>query len=858
MKLRNLLLPMLLFVPDARTQTPTFEQHIRPILKAHCFECHGDMGKPKAKLDVRLARFLLQGGVTGPAIVPGDFQKSLLIERIVSGEMPPGKKKLPAKDLKLIEAWIAAGAKTARPEPQTLALGFQISPEEDAFWSFQPIGKPTPPKQGHPVDAFLLAKLEAKGLKFSPEADRRTLIRRATFDLIGLPPTPQEIEDFVNDAAPNAWEKVIDRLLDSPSYGERWGRHWLDVAGYADSEGYTGDDVPRKSAWRYRDYVIRAFAGDMPWDRFITEQLAGDELVKTPYDKLPPAELDKLIATGFLRMAPDGTATANVDLPASTNQTVADTIQIVGTAFMGLTVHCAQCHNHRYDPIPQDDYYKVRAIFEPTFDWKSWRRPPAREVSFQSAAERKMADDLEKQALAVDKARIDREKIIVQQYLDEQLAKLPKEVQEPLQKAFYIAAAKRTREQAALLAKHPNIAGITSVAVGRRDKKIADELAAFTAQAAKLRAQKPDIGSIRAATEIPGKVPITYFFDRGDHQAPKDRVAPGTLVILAKYKLGEIPADDPSLPTTGRRLAFARWLTHPEHPLTARALVNRFWMHHFGQGLVSTPGDLGLLGDRPTHPELLDWLARDFVSGGWKLKRFHKLVMTSAAYRQTSQRRPDHNAVDPDNKLLGRMPIRRLEAETMRDAMLAVSGKLNTKLYGTPIPIKTDETGQVVLGVNTDDGAGRPTSKIVPLNGEEYRRSLYVTVRRSKPLAILETFDGAMVTPNCECRVPTTVAPQALLLMNGKSVLEQAEFFAKRLQQDAGTDPAQQVRRAYTLALGREASAAEVKGGTAFLAEQAKAFAGSKTLPAGVDAPTAALANFAQALLSSNAFLYVE
>jgi mono/diheme cytochrome c family protein len=842
----------------------TFEEHVRPLLKAHCFDCHGEGTKPKGGLDVRLTRFMVQGGDSGPAFVAGKAKESVLIDRLAKGEMPPGKKKLTAKEIDVIRRWIDQGAKTLRPEPEKIAQGFHVTPEDEAFWSFQPVRAHEPPVVKNaqqvrtPIDAFLLAKLEEKGLKFSPEADRRTLIRRAYFDLIGLPPSPKEVDDFVHDRSENAFERVVDRLLESPHYGERWGRHWLDVAGYADSEGFTGEDVPRKSAWKYRDYVIRSFNADKPWNEFLREQIAGDEMVPLPYDKLPASELDKLIATGFLRMAPDGSASKDVDLPASTNQTIADTIQIVSTAILGVTVHCAQCHNHRYDPIPQSDYYQIRAIFEPALDWKNWRKPPAREVGFQSPADKKKADDLEKEAVKIDAERVKKEQGYVRAYLEEQIKKLPADVQAPIRKAYDTPAAKRTKAEAALLVRYPNIAGINIVSVGRRDKKVADEIAAYKSKADALRAQKPDLSTIRALTEIPGKVPTTYFFDRGDYQAPKDAVVPGTLTILEKYKLGTIPEDDPKLPTTGRRLAFARWLTHDAHPLTPRALVNRFWMHHFDRGIVATPSDFGALGDRPSHPELLDWLASDFIQGGWKLKRLHKLIMTSTAYRQISTRTPALQQIDPDNVLLGRMSVRRLDAEIVRDAMLAVSGKLNTKPYGPPVPVKTDDQGQVIIGVDTDDAAGRPTGKVVPLNGEEFRRSLYVAVRRSKPLAMLETFDGAMVTPNCECRVPTTVAPQSLMLMNSRSVIEQAEFFAERLTREAGTDAKLQVKLAWNHALGPDPSNADAATALRFLAEQTKIYQGINNLPAGQDAAQAALTNLCQALLSSNAFLYVD
>ena len=768
-----LLLPI---AADAQNKSAThFEDAVRPILKAHCFECHGEGKKPKGGLDVRLKRTLSVGGDGGSAIIPGNSKKSLLIEKLRTGEMPPGKRKLTADEIAKIAQWIDAGATTAKPEPEKLAAGFQITETDRQYWFFQPIRKPAPPKVRDanrvrtPIDAFVLDKLAAKNLTFAPDADRRTLIRRASFDLLGLPPTPAEVEMFVADSSPDAYEKLLDRLLASPHYGERWGRHWLDVAGYADSEGYSSADAVRPTAYLYRDYVIRAFNADKPFDAFIHEQLAGDELVSPPYAKLPPEQLDKLIATGFLRTAPDGTATKDVNLKEASNQTVADTLQIVSSALLGITVHCAQCHNHRYDPISQVDYYQMRAIFEPAFDTKNWHTPPARAVNIPMAVP----------------------------------------------------------------AKQPEAKPVKAPA-------------------------KPANLPIRALTEVVGQVPATFLFDRGDPDQPREEVKPGHLSVLSSIALPAIAERDPKLKTTGRRLAFARSLTDPRHPATARVLVNRFWMHHFGKGIVATPGDFGFLGELPTHPELLDWLASDFVEGGWKLKRLHKQIMLSTVYRQSAVASAESRSVDPDNKWLGRMNLRRLEAEIVRDAMLAVGGKLNTKAFGPPVPIKPDLAGQIVIGVDTNDGAGRPTGKIVPLNGEEYRRSMYVQIRRSKPLAVLEAFDSATLNPNCERRNSTTVATQSLMLMNSRGVAEMAEFFALRLKKEAGDDTEMQIRLAWNLTWTREPSSNAIAAGERFLTEQTKQFRQAKNLPAGQDPAFAALTNLCQAMLTANAFLYVE
>ena len=854
-----------LLTTTVRADEPVlFEKQVRPLLKAHCFECHGEGTKLKGGLDLRLRRTMAAGGKSGPALIPGKAADSLLIQRIRSGEMPPGKRKLTFGELALLERWIANGAVVSHAEPKELPVGFSLSPLDLDHWAFQPIAKPALPTVKatalvrNPIDAFLLAKLQAKGLSFGPEADRRTLIRRASFDLCGLPPTAEAVAAFGSDTSVYAYEKMIDRLLASPRYGERWGRHWLDVAGYADSEGFSGTDPVRATAYRYRDYVIRMFNADRPWDEFIVEQLAGDELVRPPYETLPPAELDKLIATGFLRMAPDGTASPGVDVKAASNQNVADTIQIVATSLMGLTLHCAQCHNHRYDPIPQADYYHVRAVFEPALNVKRWRTPASREVPLFKVEDRKRADAIEKEAQKIDAERAVKLKGYIAATFEKQLAKLPKDMHESARKMHATAVAKRSDEQKKLLMTYPFL-NVTDGSLYLYDSKAAADLKQYATKAAKLRATKPVPEYVRALTEPAGAVPVTHRFERGNYESPKEAVGPANLLILERFGLRDLPAKDTALPSTGRRLAFARGLVSGKHPLTARALVNRFWMHHFGKGIVGTPGDLGLLGERPTHPALLDWLAYDFMAGGWRLKRLHRLIMTSTAYRQASQRRPELQRVDPDNRLLGRMSVRRLEAEIIRDAMLAVSGAINDKAFGPPVPVTHDEIGQVVIGKDIrNPGDGTPMGKVAPLGGAEFRRSVYVQVRRSLPLAMLETFDAAIATPNCEARSFSTVATQALLLMNNRQVLEQATFFAQRVRREAGADAKAQVALAWRLAYAAEPTAEDIEAATSFLARQTAHFAGQKRGPADPEPALRALASFCQALLGSNRFLYVD
>jgi hypothetical protein len=852
-------------------QPLTFERHVRPILKAHCFHCHGELEEHEGDLDLRLVRLMAAGGDSGPAIVPGKAAESLLIERLAAGEMPPEGKPLPETDLAVIRAWIDQGAKTTAPEPEPTAIS-DITEAERAWWSFQPIASPPLPdldapadeanQHRSPIDAFLLAELQKHNIVgFSPAADKHTLVRRAYFDLVGLPPSPDEVDAFVNDASPDAWERLIDRLLAMPQYGERWGRHWLDVAGYADSDGYTEKDVERKYAYKYRDYVIRSFNVDRPWDGFIRAQLAGDELLLPPYTNLSPDQADLLAATGLLRMAPDGTADGSVDQMLARNDVLAETIKIVSSSLLGLTVGCAQCHNHRYDPIPQADYYRFRALLEPAYDTKNWRKPNERLVSLWNDETLKTAKALRAELNALNEERQAALDKIVADIFEAEVAKLPEEQRELARKAKDTPAKDRTAEQQQILKDHPSLNVSRGSAYLYEGKRVNEHNKQFDERAKAIADRVPPDDMVPCLTEVPDQAPPTFVFYRGDLNQPRDEVQPGELSVIASASHA-IPADDPDLPTTGRRLAYARWLTSGEHPLVARVLVNRFWLHHFGRGIVATPADFGMLGEKPSHPELLDWLAARFMHDGWELKRLQRLIMSSAAYRQSSQRTDELDAIDPDNRLLGRMSIRRLEAEAIRDSILAASGLLNTQMLGPPAPVTVDEVGQVIVGNDNRDSAGRPQGKRGSLGGDELRRSVYVQVRRSLPLSMLEAFDAPTLTPNCELRNRSTVAPQSLLLMNNPLVIEHALALAERVQRDAADDVRAQVLAAWRLALATEPADEQIESATAFvtgLAEQLAAEPTSEKEKEGLpSAETRALAAYCQALFSSNAFLYVD
>jgi hypothetical protein len=884
--------------PASRSASPgavqhgplSFERDIRPILKANCFDCHGESEKPKGGLDLRLQHFMVKGGESGAAIVPGDPQHGTLLEKVRKGEMPKREKKLTAQEIATLEKWIAQGARTARSEPADLPRGMTITEEERAHWSFQPIRRPTVPatrrseRARTPVDAFLLPALRERHLAFAPDADKVTLLRRLHLDLLGLPPSPEDTERFLADSSSEAYEHEVDRLLAMPQYGERWGRHWLDVAGYADSDGYTADDTPRDYAYKYRDYVIRAFNADKPFDQFVVEQLAGDELVNPPYRNLDPTQLDKLIATGFLRMGPDGTGSAS-DQDAARNQVVADTVKIVSISLLGLTVGCAQCHDHRYDPIPQVDYHRLRAVLEPAYDWKHWKSPRERLLSLYTDADRTKASEVESEAAKVSQERADKERRFLKEALEKELEKFPEAQRPVLREAYETPEAKRTEAQKVLLKENPSV-NISGGTLYQYNAKAADELKAMDARIGEIRGRKPAEDFISILTEEPGNVPVTYRFHRGDPRQPKEPVRPGGLSVLdPSGRAVEFAEKDPALATTGRRLAFARWVASTNNPLFARVIVNRVWMDHFGRGLVRTPGDFGSMGERPSNPELLDWLASEFASQGWSLKRLHRLLVTSTVYRQASSRAEPGGerkgsrggtvrfargeAADPDDRLYWRKPVVRLDAEAIRDSLLAVSGALNPKMFGPPVPVRTDVTGQVVVGIDKTEGDNKMPVD-VPLNGEEFRRSVYIQVRRSRPLAMLNAFDAPVMEVNCEKRQSSTVAPQALMLMNSGFILDLADRFADRLRKEAGTaDRRAQITRAWRLAFTRPPTPGELARAERFLDTQAAAVAavaGPPPASGGKDPKAAprpdpeqqALRSLCQVLLSANEVLYVD
>ena len=903
-----------------------YEKDVRPLLKEHCFHCHGERGVTEAGLDLRLRRFILKGGESGQAIVPGDAENSLLLQRVAAGEMPPDQdKQLAPEAVAILRRWIQAGAPTEKAEPESLDAGNYFTQEERNWWSFRPVARPLLPSTSFAIDegidAFVLNQLnastpdapsEATPVGLSPRADQPTLVRRIFLDMLGIPPTPEAIQRFLADPRPDAWQRLIDRVLASPRYGERWGRHWLDVAGYADSEGYNDEDRVREHAWRYRDYVIRAFNADKPYSQFLLEQLAGDELAGWPHTDLSPETIETLAATGFLRMAPDGTASSGIDQNVARNQVIADTLQIVSGAVLGLTVQCAQCHDHRYDPIPQRDYYQLRAIFEPALNWKQWQTPSQRLVSLYSDQDKQQRTDIESQAKLVDARRKERVTFFIDKTLEHELLMVDTSLQQPLRTAFKTPAAKRTPEQKQLLESHVNVANITEgslylyerrrearakdleqrradqlaawladanqngpgildeKSLAQTDPKGAEELARYTTAVAEIRSFRiqdelkklaseaqairdtiPQEHFLRVLSEAPGAIPATFVFHRGDHQQPREEVRPQGLSVLQAQAI----PDNPQLKSSGRRMQFARYLTSGQHPLVARVLANRIWAHHFGRGIVATTGDFGFLGDRPTHPQLLDWLATELVDSQWSSKHLHRRILSSGVYQQTAVGSADLVLRDPENQLWGRWPLRRLESETVRDAILTLTGELSTKMYGEPVPVMEDAVGQIVLGKENLDGERKPT-KPIPLGEEAFRRSVYIQVRRSRPLSVLASFDLPELAPHCTDRASSNVAPQSLMLMNSDFILNTSAALAERLLHDQPDQPLEQLRRGWELVFGQPPDQVQLTRAHRFLQQQTENFTNNP--PPGSDAHRAALATYCQALFGTNRFLYIE
>jgi mono/diheme cytochrome c family protein len=953
----SLLAVSLFFLPSlarAQEKKPTaaavqfFETKVRPVLVANCFECHADK---KQRGDLRLDSLaaMLEGGEQGAAIVPGHPEKSLLVRAINQGgklKMPPKNKKLTRDEIDAVTQWIAMGAPWPGSDKATPTRKgeFQISDKDRAHWAYQSVKRPTLPAVKNeawvrnPIDAFILAKLEAKGLAPAPPASKQEIARRLYYDLTGLPPTPKDIEVFVNDAASDAYEKLVDKLLASPHYGEKWARHWLDLVRYAETNSYERDN-PKPHIWRYRDYVIRAFNEDKPFDRFLREQLAGDEIY--------PGDSDALIGTGFYRLGVWDDEP--VDRLQARYDGLDDIIATIGQSMLGMTLDCARCHNHKIDPIAQKDYYKMVAFLHGISHYRGGGADDVRPIgnAKQMEAFKKIEREHEEKrakaqailtAIENDFRKLykpgaqlvgsDLDELTYRfyrnawtklpdfsQFKHEDEGKLPKKlfdisprtrneafgfvyegfliVPEDGKYTFFLDSDDGSRLAVAgkAIITYDGIHGMGKVQTksvelkkGRTPIKLeyfqnvygyglyvgwsgpgfekrslsapsdpgAVAAGDLTEQmhregARVLGEQKykewftllkqmnflrkapamPNVDMALCVVEAGAKAPDTFIFNRGSPNVPGDKVEPGFPTV---FNLPDPPmaAAKPGAKSSGRRTVLANWIASKENPMTARVMVNRLWQHHFGRGIVRTPNDYGIQGMRPTHPELLDWLASEFVDpskpqdkrsvpGGetpWSMKAMHKLILTSSAYRMAS--RTDAQAtelgikLDVANDLFWHFDMRRLSAEEIRDSILAVSGNLNLKMAGPGIypPIPKE-----VLAGQSVPGRGWPVSS----PEEAARRSVYVHVKRSLLLPILDAFDLAEPDRTTAVRFSSTVPTQALSFLNGDFINQQAKIFANRLKKEAGNDVNAQVRHALYLASARQPGDAEVRRGVGLI-----------------------------------------
>jgi hypothetical protein len=888
------LLPFFVFLTAATLSARA--EDVIALLETHCVQCHGG-GKIKAGLDLTTRENLLRGGETGDAIVVGHPEKSLLYRMLTHEEepgMPHKEEKLPDATIKIFADWIRAGVPYARainhkpvtPAPAHATAGasaakaFVISEADRAHWAFQPVKRPAMPggaaspkrpefqpansrqsqagseSQPHlpsnPIDAFIRARLAKEGLAPSAPASRETLIRRVTFDLIGLPPTPAEIDAFTNDRSPTAYEALIDRLLASPHYGERWGRHWLDLARFAESDGFEHDAV-RPHAWRYRDYVVRAFNADKPYDRFIREQVAGDELYA--------GEPDALMATAFNLLGPDMVDSA--DQVQRRRNTLNDMTDTTALAFLGLTVGCARCHDHKFEPISQRDYYSLQAFFAPA----KFRG----DVPVPTKKEREEYEVAMKRYNEQTKTLQDEIAAIEDPYRKTIFARKVAKLSPEAQAAHAVAKEQRSTEQENLVLETAQYVNITpkelTAAMKKPDR---DRHATLLEELKPFPKPKPLPASLALENGPPVK---THVLHRGDYNQPTDEVTPRfpeilggagspsrpeftvTLADVARWNSGRLGEPAPP-PASGSRTALANWIASPDNPLTARVIVNRVWQHHFGRGLVPTPSDYGTHGQKPTHPELLDWLASEFVAQGWSVKKMHRLMLLSATYQQVSNQssvssnqsdsraaRTRHSddrllitdyskstAIDPDNRLYWRMNRLRMEGEVIRDSLLAISGQLNPKMGGPgvfpPIPKELFEGAK---GWTTTAN-----------QTEHSRRSLYIFARRNLRFPFLEVFDAPDSNMSCASRERSTTAPQSLTLLNADEVMSASERTAERVMKEAKPDsPEARITLAYRLILGRAPTRNELGLSQKFLT-------------------TSPLSELCRALFNLNAFVYAE
>ena len=752
-------------LPRETAEVAVSQHDVLPVLQLRCTVCHG-RNRKEGGLDLRTRASILKGGKSGPAMVLQKPEESLLLTKIHGGEMPPraqlasvSVKPVREDEIRILTQWIAEGAlESDLPEDvATSAEDPLVSTEDREFWAFQSPREPEIPKSRYenPIDKFVNRRLVENGLQFAPVADRVTLIRRATFNLHGLLPAPKEVAEFVQDKRPDAWKLLVNRLLESPRYGERWGRHWLDVAGYSDSEGGQHADRIRPEAWRYRDYVIRAFNGDKPYDRFLLEQIAGDELADfRKADRITDEIYDNLVATGFLRLAPDSTYAGITAFVPDRLEIIDDELEVLSSSVMGLTIRCARCHSHKFDPLPQRDYYRLAAVFKGALDEHDWLEPKTQRYLPH-------VSDTERSAWQKHEDSISAEIRQLNEVVD--------------------------AREAALAGKHGQSKADREV-LKQLEPAFAELIDRTTKQVKSLNEKRRPEPRIRALWDR-GEPTETYLLKRGHYLTRGRRIGPGVPSVLTDGKT-PFEVTPPFDGTTGRRLAFAKWLVQPSHPLTARVMVNRIWKHHFGQGIVRSLDNFGTTGTPPSHPDLLDWLAVEFPRRGWSIKEMHRLILTSRVWMQSSRVDESVQQADPENRLLARMPLQRMEGEVLRDSLLQISGQLDTTAFGPPDDVETRADG-LVLARGTEKG---------------WRRTVYVLQRRTTRLTILDNFDLPQLNPNCIERTESVVAPQALHLLNNKRIHDLSNHLADRVISMAGDDVERQISTLWLLASGRSPS----------------------------------------------------
>ena len=850
------------------SSTPQFDADVLPILQKSCIGCHGPKTR-MAGLDLHEVSLVLRGSTNGPVVERGKSKDSLLLKRVQEGSMPPGgKNPLTPEEIAVIARWIDTGAPTPASDSAPAAAYVSAVTEKDRqFWSFQTLKKTPIPKVQQstlvktPLDSFLLAKLEAKKLSYAKQASRTTLARRAYLDLIGLPPTPAEIDAFTADKSVNAFERLVDRLLASPNFGERWGRHWLDLAGYVDTVGRDVQSNGYKvgeGRWKYRDYVVRAYNSDKSFKSFLGEQIAGDEMFDWRNAKeYTPDQIEKLIATGFLRTAEDPTDNSERDTPLLRYEVIHQTLDILTSSTLGVTVGCARCHNHKFDPIPQRDYYSLMATLTPAYNPVDWTPVLKRTLADVPPAEREAIDkynaELDK-SVAPKKADLGKlyEKTI-SPMIEPAIAKLAPKDREPARKGALLPEEKRNARQAKLVAElGVDLSPVSLLA--RMSPEDKTTVQALESDVARLEKQRRSYAKIEALYDC-GPPPETFVHRRGDHESKGATVAPGGLEVLSPT--GEV-LERPTPTSSGRRLALADWLTREGSPaasLVARVYVNRVWGHVFGAGIVATADNFGKMGSLPTHPELLEYLSGEFIRNGWSTKKLIRTMMLSRAYQQSSlaedfpknARLADPHEADPDNSLLWRMPLRRLESEVIRDCMLSVSGKLNPAIGGPAVPTITQADGMVIID-----------EKEIADPSERYRRSMYLVARRRYNLSMLGVFDHPVMSTNAKERGASAVVLQSLMMMNDKEVHTQSGYFADRVLSMANgqsTDDAL-IKSAFRLALGRLPDEKEAATLLGLLGRERERFQEAKKTEA--EAFREALASVCHVLLNANEFLYVE